>query len=196
MQFSVRLTTILFFTLLLLCTVASAEVFKHIDAKGNITYTDVSTKKNEKPHKVPPAAMTYKSTTAPTSNPNTENSDENTAENTSESDAAEYISLIISSPENNSVIRANGGSFELQLTSDPNLDTSANDQFSIILDGQQHQLSTSNAVVLSNVERGPHTLQAQILNGENVLVESETINIQILRTSIQNRNPNINRRRP
>lgn len=189
MQFSVKSLTILFTALLLFGRAADAEIFKHIDAKGNVTFTDISTKKNEKPHVVPPPAMTYHSTnpseTAPESNP----SSTNTTEETTDSDATSYRSLVISSPENNTVIRANGGSFSLELTAEPNLDTSTDDQFSIILDGQPHQLSKSNAVVLSNIERGPHTLQAQILNAENtVLVESEIINVQILRTSILNRN--------
>lgn len=183
MQFSINIYTIFSFTLLLLCCSANAEIFKHVDAQGNVTFTDISTKKNEKPHNVSAPAMTYQAT--PTAIP----SPSSAQENQSQSTTAGYNSLTISSPANDSVIRANGGSFSLQLTAEPILESGTNHQFAILLDGLQHQLSNSTAIVVNNVDRGPHTVQAQILNADNsVLVESEIINIQILRSSILNRN--------
>lgn len=164
-----------------------AEVFKQIDADGNVTFTDVAKTKGEKAHKVAPPAMIYKPIVPP-QGVEVERPRRAVSDSKPQPKAAQYSSLEITDPTNDAVIRANDGSFTMQLTAQPALDAQANHRFVVLLDGTKHQESNSSSIVLNNVDRGLHTVQAQILNSDNeVLMESGTINVQILKVSILNR---------
>ena len=88
-------------------------------------------------------------------------------------------------PSDAAVIRANGGEFNVSLESEPKLDTDAKHRYIILLDGAQHQESSSASFMLSGVDRGVHSIQAQILDEQDrVVASSDAINVQVLRHSI------------
>lgn len=174
----------------LLCvSTPKAEVFKQIDADGNVTFTDVAKTKNEKALKVAPPAMTYKPIVPKGTGVEQPGQPMQAVSGAKpQNKATQYYSLEITNPTNDAVIRANGGSFAIQLAAQPTLDAQANHRFVVLLDGKKHQASNSSSIVLNNVDRGLHTIRAQILNSDDkVLMESGAINIQILRVSILNR---------
>jgi len=157
-------------------------MYKQVDEQGNITYSDVATKKDEKPI-APPKVMTYPSPNSP-SRAQTSQSDPPTPSD--DITTTRYASIQIEQPANGQAIRANGGAFQVQLTSSPDLDSDAGHHYVILLDGKTHQSSTVPGVEIANVARGPHTLSAQIQNRDgHILANSSTITVHVLRASIR-----------
>ncbi len=156
---------------------AIAAVYKQVDGDGNVIFTDVPAKKGEEPVNVAPPAMTY--------TPIQSNIAAPAQSAKSKTQAAQYTSLSIVEPVNEAVIRANGGEIAVSVASEPKLDTDAKHRYVVLIDGTQTGAGSSSSFTVSGIDRGPHSLQAQILDEQNqVLVSSESINIQVLRHSI------------
>lgn len=179
-----RLFPLLIFTAAAAFTLAhssvSAEIYKEVDKDGNIVYTDVPGKGKQKPISVKPMS-TYKpgpSTTRSTS------SSEN-ATKPAKKTTTTYSTLQISSPEAGAVIRANSGVVSISLQSQPGLDVKAGHRFVILIDGQQSQESTSASVSISNVDRGSHSVSAEIRDEKgNVMASASPVQFDVLRASI------------
>lgn len=151
-----------------------AEVYKHVDKDGNITYTDVPSKAKEQPIKVKP--MT------PISAPPIKSGSTQTKTETKK--PTQYRSLIIQQPTSNEVIRANSGSVPVALQSQPGLDAAAGHKYAILLDGKLLQSGQSPSLTINEVARGSHTISAQILDAKDtVLITATPVSVQVLRAS-------------
>ena len=76
-----------------------------------------------------------------------------------------YNSLTVIKPTSGENIHDNQGNIEVILSVEPELNTSENHKFQIQLDGQvQGEPSTSLELSLTGVNRGRHTVAAQVIN--------------------------------
>ena len=155
----------------------SAAVYKQIDEKGNVIYTDVPKKESEKPHKVAPI------TTMP-SRPGAESHSENrearrTKAKTQKKQQSKSYSLKISSPSNDQAIRANDGAISLAATVTPG--PGASHQVVFLLDGSEVAKGSATQVTVNNVPRGTHTVQVQLIDDGNIVTTSDSITFHVLR---------------
>jgi len=165
----------LLLTLLLLSSHASAEVYKTINPDGSTSYSDVQTDDKEPiklPELTPTPAIKYPKKVI------NKNKDENKV-------ALPYKTFNISSPENNAIIRGNNGNVSVQVSITPELQTSFKHSFSFFLDGKIYKKGlTSNQINLTNLDRGSHTLYAQVQSAnKKVLKTTQTITIHVKRQS-------------
>lgn len=151
-----------------------AEVYKHVDKDGNITYTDVPSKAKETP--IPVKPMTPYTAPVPKASSQTKTEEKKPA--------TTYRSLTIQQPANNDVIRANNGAISVTLQSQPGLDAAAGHKYAIALDGKVLQSGQSGSLTINEVARGSHTVSAQIIDSTGkVLATATPVTIQLLRSS-------------
>ena len=186
-NYSKTMRILILIIMCLLVNIAAAKVFKHVDKDGNITYTDVPTSTTDKAVQQTPMT-TYKPAPVPTTDTGTGTGTDK--DNKPETKAVtHYDTLSIASPTENEAIRANSGTITVDVQSQPELNVSEGHQYVILVDGEAQQTSQSNNISISNLDRGTHSLSAQILDKDNnVLVSSAPVQINILRASIQNPN--------
>jgi len=162
-------------------THSQAAVYKQVDDQGNITYSDVATKKDEKPI-TPPKVMTFKPLATPQQIQETQSKRPASNENAS---TTRYLDLQIAQPGNDQTIRANGGILSVQLTANPELNSSAGHHYVLLVSGKARQSSTTPGFKIGNIDRGSHTLTAQIQDRKgNILANSSTITVHVLRASV------------
>lgn len=152
-----------------------AEVYKHVDEKGNVSYSDVPQKKGDAPISLP-EPTTYKSDRAPKSS---------TGEGRKKPapKIVQYDSVVIAAPENGATIRSNTGDIAVQISSTPALQSS--NVYVVFLDGNKIQESPAASVTLTNVDRGSHTISVQIHDDKaQVLANSEPVTIHLFRQSV------------
>lgn len=161
---------------------AFAKLYKCKDAEGNTIYTDEPCA-DGKQLKLPPL-QTYK---APKPLPATSagNKDINGKE------ATGYTSLVITKPENDGVIRDNEGKATISYTLTPGLKTLLGHKFVIILDGKQLKTTgTTSQIQLSDLDRGTHTVQINVVDNENkALISSKPSSFHMMQFSILHPKP-------
>jgi hypothetical protein len=171
--------TLIFFIPLVLFSTSPlyAAMYKQVDEQGNVTYSDKPSKQGDKPIN-PPPATTYKPLTVPSQPKKPAETDRNTES------ATQYQALQITQPTDNESVRANGGSFPLQLTITPDFDEKSH-RIVILVDNVQHQEANAISFDLTNMDRGTHSIQAQVRDHDGkILISSNTITIHVLRQSI------------
>ena len=172
--------------MLLLCLAFSAQsaVYKHVDEHGNlIKYSDQPQKPGDKPLDLPKPAATSESSEQP--RPSFKPS--KTKEPASEpKPVTAYVAVAIIKPENEEAIRANGGIFPIELASQPALDTAAGHRYVIVVDGKKHQKSHEAKFDLENMDRGEHSISAEIHDKSGkVLTSSSSIKVFVLKASVR-----------
>jgi hypothetical protein len=156
---------------------ASAEVYKRTNPDGSVEFTDVP--KQEKEEAVPLAPMntfTPPVINLPQSSPADSDSDTQADAKTS------YSSLTITEPANDAAIRSNSGDVSVSVSLTPALD----DKHTLVLlvDGQQMGDYAEGVFALTNVDRGTHTLTAQVLDEDGKeLISAEPVIFHLLRYS-------------
>jgi len=160
-----------YFTLIL-ATPVGAEMYKHTDEKGVITYTDVETegaKEIETPGGNTVRLPKYVAKTKPP-----------------EEQAAAYTSLAIISPEHDATIRDNTGDIAVTLKMVPSLKIKDGHTISVYLDSQiAVSKSTAVSQMIKNVDRGSHQIYAEINDASNKsLIKSDPVTVHLKRFSI------------
>lgn len=93
-----------------------------------------------------------------------------------------YTSLNVIAPKQGQAIRANDGDVSVALTVSPKL--RPGDRIVVTLDGQEVSRSTSRVANLTNLDRGEHTLQVNIVNkAARSLISAESVTFNVLRNS-------------
>lgn len=169
--------------LLVTCT-ASADVYKWKDDKGQIHYSDRPVEGAELVKSIP--LSTYKSPPLPS----------RLAADDEQPPASPtgYKTFTFVSPANDATIRDNAGNIAVQLSIDPPLQEGHS--IAMTIDGNRAPTTVKNTTfTLSNVNRGTHTLQASVVDGEgNTLIETATTTIHMQRASILNPNSPLNKK--
>ncbi|WP_455204981.1 DUF4124 domain-containing protein [Kaarinaea lacus] len=155
---------------------SQAAVYKHVDEQGNVSYSDVPSKKDEKPVKVE-EPMTF------TPDPATRSSSSSETEKKPAEKPVEYQSLSIISPANDAAVRSNSGDVTIQLSLAPELQRKH--YIIVILDGAKVHEGSSTSVTLTNLDRGTHTISAQVQDArEKTLLASDPISFHLQRAAV------------
>jgi hypothetical protein len=149
-----------------------AAVYKHVNEQGEVVYSDSPSPGAEKmdlpelPTYTPPPVPLIRAEEAPV-----------------ESDI--YRSLGIVKPRDNSTIRNNLGVIELQLRIDPPLKVRDKHRIQFYLDNERYgPLIDKTSVMMSNIERGEHTLSASVFDESgSVIIASEPVTVYVKRES-------------
>ena len=157
-----------------------AAIYKTVDKEGNVLYTDVPPKQSSAPMDVD-RGNTYIAAEAAADDATqfealAETGDQQRA-------ATSYSELSITAPSHDQAVRENAGNLAVTVASLPALDAALGHQVQILLDGQK--AATGGArVSLTNIDRGTHSLTAQIIDtsGE-VLISSAPVTFHMLRYS-------------
>ncbi len=170
-----------FLMLLALSTTTYADVYKHVDEEGKlIKYSDQPQKPGDKPITMSKPSMVYES-----EKPVQQSKPKRTVtkEKQEESKAVTaYFAVAILKPNDEEAIRANSGSFPVELASQPALDTASGHRYVVIVDGEKHAEGSSPNITLRDMGRGAHTISAEIWDdSDNILVSSTNKKVYVLR---------------
>ena len=170
--------------MLLLTTSSYAEVYKWKDSEGRIHYSDRPVQ----------GAEVVKSIPLTTYNPPPVRSRSPGAAQKEQEKSISYAQFAFVSPANNTTVRDNAGNIAVQISLDPPL--RQGHSISLTIDGKplKNPLQATT-FTLSNVDRGTHTLQATVVDGEgNILAEAPATTVHMQRKSILS--PNATKNNP
>ena len=176
-----NLTLIVSLVLLALSATTNADVYKHVDEEGKlIKYSDQPQKPGDKPITMSKPSMVYESEkpvqpSTPKRTVTKEKQEEPKA-------VTAYFAVAILKPDDEEAIRANSGTFPIQLASQPALDIKSGHRYVIIVDGEKHTEGSSPNITLKDMGRGAHSISAEIWDdADNILVSSSNKKIYVLR---------------
>ncbi|MBD8482256.1 DUF4124 domain-containing protein [Pseudomonas coleopterorum] len=148
--------------LVLIAASAQAAVYTYVDANGNRVFTDQPGKGAER---VPMPTRSGTSAPATATPPRT-----GKVAVPSKSTVMRYQMLRILGPLPDTAVREEDGSLIVTLTSEPALQP--NHRYRLLLDGEIAQAPGRSPVfALSNVDRGTHTLAAEIIDQDDHVIE-------------------------
>ena len=142
---------LLIINLCLAAVVAAKDVYRYVDEHGNVTYSDTPVPDAEK------IRIDEVQTIAPGDVPKfvyTPPPKEVTA----------YTKLEIVSPENDSVIQTDDGIVTVSAVVEPVVNLRAGHYLVVYLDGNKAASGTSPQFMLTNLDRGTHTLNLAVLD--------------------------------
>ena len=174
---------------------ASAQIYKHVDEHGNVTFTDVPPKNPEQGDALELStgndyAEPLASGAEPTESQSPARRRSNDANDIEpeEPTPTQYTSVAITSPTPDEAIRDNAGNVTISYMAEPGLDHRFGHVARLVLDGQVHSTTTNSTFALQNLDRGSHTAKIEILNSEGAPVSaSATIEFHVLRFSALHR---------
>lgn len=167
---------------------AQSAIYKTTDAEGNVVFTDVPPKDDAKSLELT-QGNTYRPETPTPVNTAPVAADE-ADENAEDVPAAGYNKIAITSPVHDEALRENAGNISVSVTMDPALDTSSGHRVQVLVDGQVAGEASSATVSLQNIDRGTHSLIAQVIDANNsVLASSSAVVVHLQRYSILNAPP-------
>ena len=161
----------------LIATAAQAEVYRQVDANGNVTFTDEPGDNAERVNVKPVTTITM---------PKPETVKRQLAEDDeSIGDQEAYESVSFTSPADEEAFHSGSGNVEFQVTSSPAL--RQGHQFEITLDGTPVGQTRSGSVTVNNVFRGTHSAGVNVIgpDGERIYT-GEQISFTVHRPSVLN----------
>lgn len=159
---------------------AASRIYKTVDENGNVVFTDIPPKEGESGQAI---AVETPNTFQP-EQPETREQwivepDEEAAE-----DEFVYNSIIITSPTNDQAVRENAGNVTIATQVEPELQIGHH--IRIVMDDTPEQAGPQTVFTLPNVDRGTHTLLAQVVDDAgNVLLTSSPVVFHLQRVSIR-----------
>ncbi|MFV8572380.1 DUF4124 domain-containing protein [Marinobacter sp. SBS5] len=162
--------------ILLLASSASwAEVYRHVDAQGNVTFSDEPMKGGE-------AVKVKPVTTITLPKPEVVRETDKLRDEVKR-EGASYDDLAFAYPQDDQAFHSGNGTVTFQVHSTPGL--KPNHKYEITLDGQPVGQSTSGSVTVQNIDRGTHSAVAHIVDHNGVQVKSsQPVRFTIHRPSI------------
>jgi len=171
--------------LLSIPSLAAAErIYRSTDDQGNPLFTDQPPSNDARPMHLAPL------TTVPAVKPGQGNAQAASADAQAGTrpTAPPYTGVRVTYPPAGEAVRHNGGlvPFRVQLQPDGTA-LKPGHKVRIVLDGDPRASGSSLQVTVSPVNRGPHTVRAQVLDEDGqVVVESPPVKFFLLRASIGN----------
>jgi len=167
---------------------AHTAIYKTTDADGNVVFTDVPPKDDAKSIELS-QGNTYRPEAPTPANKAPVGADEADAD-AEDAPAAGYDKIAITSPVHDEALRENTGNISVNVSMDPALDTSSGHRVQVLVDGQVAGEAAGSTVSLQNIDRGTHSLVAQVIDANNsVLASSDAIVVHLQRYSILNAPP-------
>lgn len=163
--------------LLLLANPAGAEVYRNVDAYGNVTFSDEPSDGAETIDVKPVTTVTL---------PKPQNVREtDKLREEVEREGSVYDSVSFAYPENNQAFHSGSGDIQFEVQSSPGLQ--AGHKYEVTLDGQPVGQSTSGSVTVRNVFRGTHDARVHIVDENGVQVKTgPAISFTVHRPSVAN----------
>jgi len=150
---------------------AIAEIYKRTNPDGSVEFTDVPRSDEEKSVPLSPMS-TFKATPS-----------RRTISNTQVDDAKKYSTISVTSPADEATIRDNTGTIKVNVALSPAL--RPGHKLVLLVDGAQKSESTSGSFTLNNLDRGSHSLTAQVLDkAGKTLLSSAPITVYLFRQSV------------
>ena len=182
----------LFIAIFLLFTVsvtdAASRVYKSVDKDGNVIFTDVPPANAPDPveikeinaYSTPSESRTSRQTQAGEV-PDLLGRFGEEADTDAETTLS-YGSLRITAPTDDLAIRDNAGNLVVSVALSPGLNTANDHSFELLVDGKVVQSGAATQLKLSHVDRGTHTLVAQVVDAEGkVVIRSQAVTFHMLR---------------
>ena len=159
--------------LLMASATVHAEVYKSINAAGEVVYSDQPTRGAE--HMKMPALPSYTPQPIRTFSRSTRAADQ----------PIHYEHFTLGSPANETTVRNNLGTVVMETELTPALLTSQGHSIQYYLDGVAHGAAIGGTTLtLTNVDRGEHQLSASVLDAAgNVLISTTEITVFVKRNS-------------
>jgi hypothetical protein len=158
---------------------AASRIYKTVDENGNVVFTDVPPKEGESSE----AIAVETPNTFPAAEP--ESREQWIVDPTDEeSEAAPftYASLNISAPSNDEAVRENAGNVNVVAEVSPELQIGH--RVRILLDGKPEQAAAQTVFMLPNVDRGTHSVQAEVIDDSGkVLISSAPTTFHLQRVA-------------
>jgi hypothetical protein len=170
-----------FAIVLLLAQAVQADVYKSINADGEVEFTDVPAQGSE-PVELPglstykPSPVIVKHRSAPAAE--------------AEDNQGPYKSLKVLSPEDDATVWDNQGIATLTLSLEPALLTKSGHQIQYFLDEKPYGKPLARlSRTYRGIDRGAHTLSAAVVDLEgNAVISAEPVTIHLHKASIQHPN--------
>ncbi|MCF6263147.1 MAG: hypothetical protein L3J24_06125 [Xanthomonadales bacterium] len=149
-------------------SIVAGEFYKVVKADGSIEYTQTPPAQNAKPVDLP--GLSVISPEAKLTGYNSKDEDD-----VDEPDVVKrnYRGLSISSPADDESIWGSGGKVMIQVNLPGAL--APGDRLQVSVDGKVQSIMAGTALVLSNVDRGEHSLQARIINSKGRVMASSPV---------------------
>jgi hypothetical protein len=160
--------------------VAQDQIYRTVDANGNVVFTDVPPVNRQGQPDGQKVTVEPSNTYEPpvlAAPPQSQAS--------SDSGVSSYYSeLTVVAPVEDATIRDNAGEVLIQAVSTPSL--RSDHRMLLVMDGAPTEVEAIDGVFqLSNVDRGTHTAGARIVNGEGVVqIESSGVTFHLLRYAL------------
>lgn len=148
--------------LLLASASAHAEVYRHVDAQGNVTFSDEPMQGSETIRVKPVTTITLPKPEA------VMETDRLLQE--VEREGAAYESVSLAHPENDQAFYSGNGTVTFEVRSTPAL--RQGHRYEVTLDGQPVGQSSSGAITVNNIDRGSHNAGVHIVDQDGIQVKS------------------------
>lgn len=173
----IRLALILIFTGASLG--ASGQIFRTVDANGNVVFTDVApvdrTGQTQSTEVTVPQVNTVPGRPVPAPPANAA---------PAATGPGYYTQLRVVSPANDATIRDNAGNVRIEFSLAPQL--RSDHTLMLLLDGSPTQIAAVNGVFeLANVDRGTRTVRARVVDrAGSVIIESDPTTFHLMRVAV------------
>ena len=155
-----------------------AQVYKSVDADGNIIYTDIAPTKDAKELEVEELNVSD----SPKKKYRQANTHNTTKTQQPKAPDERYAQIKITSPENDATIRNNEGKVSISVSLTPNLYTRFEDQLFITVDGNIVNNGKAKSVNLNGIDRGTHTVTAYVQDKDGkILLSSQPASFHMFR---------------
>ncbi|MBK1852735.1 MULTISPECIES: DUF4124 domain-containing protein [unclassified Marinobacter] len=163
--------------MLLITTPVIAEVYRNVDAQGNVTFSDEPSKGAETVKVKPVTTITLPKPK------NVRETDKLREEVKREGSIYEQVSFIY--PEDEQAFHSGSGDVHFEMRSTPELEPGH--KYEVTLDGQPVGQSASGSVTVNNVFRGTHDAGIHIIDRNGVQIKTgKPIRFTVHRPSVQN----------
>ena len=162
---------------LLLAVPAAAEIYKTVDANGNVVYTDVPPKTDGAPVQMAPL-NSYEPSHVPRTSAPTSGTSSGAA-----LDAHYYSLLQITEPADDEAVRENAGNVAIAVAISPAL--RGDHRLVLVLDDTPVEGDAEdNVFQLTNLDRGTHVAAVEVVDAQGALVaESAPVTFHVLRAA-------------
>jgi len=163
--------------LVLFACQANAEIYKSINADGEVVYSDTATQGAERVQM--PALPTYTPPRIPTSNSTPVQAPQK---------ADFYKSFVLVSPANEETIRNNLGILNVETNLTPALQGRLKHRVQFFLNGEPYGTPVGKtSLTISNLDRGDYTLSASVVDADGkVLISTGDVVLYMKRHSVLN----------
>ena len=159
---------------------AHAEMYKWVDAEGNITYSDRPQPDSGGEKKQVTEITLPSVNTADAVDTSVLRESSNT-----QPDKKANSSIKITKPQNDEAIRQNEGNMVISVAVKPQ---AGDHTVAIYVDGNEVSRGSATSVALQNVDRGTHVITADLISPEGKVIKSATpVTFHLLRYSIRNK---------